>query len=152
MGSDAACRIFDRSIDVKLPLHGVDLVEPARLSAMIERHGERLLGRVFTEAERAYCEANARRRAEHYAGRFAAKEAVLKAIGTGWRAGIAWTDVAVTRSAGGAPGLRLCGEALRIADDLGVVSWRLSISHTPTMAMASVIGVGANIMAVSEDP
>ena len=135
---------------MNLPVHGVDLVEPARLAAMVERHGERLLRRVFTEAERAYCEANARRRAEHYAGRFAAKEAVLKAIGTGWRAGIAWTDVEVTRSTDGAPGLRLCGEAGRIADDLGVVSWRISISHTPTMAMASVIGVGANTMPLPE--
>lgn len=119
---------------------------------MIERHGEHLLARVFTEAERAYCDGSAKRRAEHYAARFAAKEAVLKAIGTGWRAGIAWTDVAVTRSISGAPGLRVCGEAGRIADDLGVASWRISISHTPTMAMASVIGLGPDMMAEPGNP
>jgi len=124
------------------PLHGVDLVEPERIASMIERHGERLLSRLFTDAERAYCEANAKRRMEHYAARFAAKEAVLKAIGTGWRGGIAWTDVEVTRSTSGAPGLRLCGETGRIADEIGIADWRISISHTPKMAIASVIGLG----------
>lgn len=127
-----------------LPIHGVDLVEPGRIAAMIERHGIRLLDRLFTSDEQAYCDTSRRRRMEHYAARFAAKEAVLKAIGTGWREGIAWTEIEVRRATSGQPTLAVCGEAGRIADELGVVGWRISLSHTPTMAIASVIGFGAN--------
>lgn len=106
---------------------------------MLSRHGERFLERVFTEAERAYADANPRRRAEHLAARFAAKEAVLKALGTGWRDGIAWTDVEVVREPSGRPGVRLHGRAAGIAAELGVSGWLLSLTHTGDTAAASAI-------------
>lgn len=119
--------------------HGIDLADTHRVAALIERHGERFLTRVFSAAERRYCEANAKRRMEHYAARFAAKEATLKAIGTGWTRGIAWTDVEVVRQPSGQPALRVHGKVAEIATQLGVTSWVISISHTETTAMASVI-------------
>lgn len=105
---------------------------------MIERHGERFLSRCFTDNERRYAEGS-RRRDEHFAARFAAKEAVLKALGTGWRSGIAWTDIEVAVEPSGQPGVRLAGEADRIAADLGAGRWRLSLSHAGGFAMASAI-------------
>jgi len=122
--------------------HGIDLVEVARVRGMLGDHGERFLARCFTEGERAYCAANPARMAEHLAGRFAAKEAVLKVLGTGWSGGIAWTDVEVVRESGGRPGVRLHGAAAAVAARLGIASVLLSISHTSTHAMASAIGVG----------
>lgn len=119
--------------------HGIDLADTARIAALIERHGERFLARVFSESERGYCEANPKRRMEHYAARFAAKEATLKAIGTGWTNGIAWTDVEVVRLPSGRPELRVHGKVATIAGRLGVRAWTISISHTETTAMASVI-------------
>ncbi len=119
--------------------HGIDLVEVARIAALLARHGEHFADRCFSAAERAYCDAQAKRRAEHYAARFAAKEAVLKALGTGWRHGIAWTDIEVTRRPSGEPGLKLCGQAKRIADDRQVTRWTISLTHTDATAMASVI-------------
>ncbi|NBC10632.1 MAG: holo-[acyl-carrier-protein] synthase [Planctomycetes bacterium] len=121
--------------------HGIDLVEVARVQAMLDDHGERFLTRCYTEGERAYCAANPSRMAEHLAGRFAAKEAVLKVLGTGWSGGIAWTDVEVVREASGKPGVRLAGEAAAVAAGLGITTILLSISHTSTHAMASAIGV-----------
>jgi len=118
--------------------HGVDLVEVRRIAEMIERHGERFLDRCFTENERRYAESS-RRRDEHLAARFAAKEAVLKALGAGWRNGITWTDVEVTVKPSGEPRVRLSGQAGRIAADLGAEQWRLSLSHTGGFALASVI-------------
>lgn len=122
--------------------HGIDITEVDRIAQMLERHGERFTRRVFTAAERRYCEANPRRRAEHYAARFAAKEAVLKAIGTGWRAGIAWTDIQVTRGDNGEPSLQICGQVRRIADIMGIDRWLVSLTHTATVAQASVIAIG----------
>lgn len=122
--------------------HGIDLTQTARIAQMIERHGDRFLQRVFTDAERAYCDASAKRRAEHYAARFAAKEAALKAIGTGWRNGIAWTDVEVLRAPSGAPSLKCWGKVAEIADEMGVTAWSVSISHTDAHAVASVIATG----------
>ena len=109
---------------------------------MIEAHGERFLRRCFTEAERAYAEDNPRRRLEHLAGRFAAKEAVLKVLGTGWSGGIAWTDAEVVREASGRPTVRLHGRCAEVAAERGIVEWWLSISHIETHAVASAIGVG----------
>ncbi|MEM7229520.1 MAG: holo-ACP synthase [Planctomycetota bacterium] len=123
--------------------HGVDLVEIARITAMLDRHAERFAERCFTVAERAYADAGKRRRSERYAGRFAAKEAVLKALGTGWSSGIAWTDVEVLRAPSGQPGVRLTGEAAAIAARRGIDHWLISLSHTDDLAMASVIGVGS---------
>jgi holo-[acyl-carrier protein] synthase len=120
--------------------HGIDIIETARISAMVDRHGQHFLDRVFTAAEQEYCRRNSRRFAEHLAGRFAAKEAVLKVLGTGWRGGIAWTDVEVVRLDSGQPAVRLSGECARIAAERGITRWHLSISHIPTHATASAIG------------
>ncbi len=138
---DAASRAGGAGVAL---VHGVDVVECARLARSVDRFGDRFLERVFTPGERAYASSSSKRRIEHLAARFAAKEAVLKAIGTGWRSGIAWTDVEVVREASGRPLVRVSGEAGRVASSLGVTGWALSLSHTPSVAMASVIGwVGA---------
>lgn len=123
-------------------VHGIDLVEIARIDRMLSEHGQRFLERCFTESERTYAEAGKRRRGERYAARFAAKEAALKALGTGWRDGISWQDVEVVREPSGRPRLRICGEAANVAESLGVRSWAVSLSHTDTHAIASVIGCG----------
>ncbi|MDX2132557.1 MAG: holo-ACP synthase [Planctomycetota bacterium] len=121
--------------------HGVDLVEIARIGAMLERHPDRFPERVFTAQER--CDAMPqRRRVEHLAGRFAAKEGVLKALGTGLTQGIAWTDVEVVRDGAGKPLVRLHGAAAAQAALQGVREILLSISHTKTHAIASAIAVG----------
>lgn len=120
-------------------LVGVDLAEVGRIGAMIDQHEGRFLSRCYTERERAYCDANPKRRAEHYAARFAAKEAALKALGTGWSGGIAWTDVEVVRPPDGAPSIKLGGQALRLATSLGVTGWRLSLTHGAGFAIASAV-------------
>jgi holo-[acyl-carrier protein] synthase len=122
--------------------HGIDLVEVSRIGEMMGRHPERFLERVFTEGEAAYCCGSAKRRDEHLAARFAAKEAVLKALGTGWSEGIAWTEVEVVRLATGEPTVQLSGRAAERAAAIGVRGWKISISHTGTHAMASVIALG----------
>jgi len=119
--------------------HGIDLVECSRLAEVVQRHGERFLKRVFTPGELAYCRGR-KREIEHLAGRFAAKEAVLKVLGTGWRGGIAWTDVEVANAPSGAPGVALSGRCREIADELGLSTILVSISHTATHAIASAIG------------
>ena len=121
---------------------GTDLVETARLRRMIDDHGERFLDRCFTPAERAYCDKSAKRRVEHLAGRFAAKEAVLKVLGTGWSGGIAWTDLEILPDAKGRPVLSVGGEAGRVAEALGIVRWHVSISHVETHATATAVGEG----------
>ena len=123
-------------------VHGIDLVEIARIDRMLREHGDRFVDRCFTETERLYAEAGSRRRGERYAARFAAKEAALKALGTGWRDGIAWQDVAIEREPSGQPRLRIYGEASKVAESLGVRCWLVSLSHTDTHAIASVIGCG----------
>jgi holo-[acyl-carrier protein] synthase len=138
MSSDDPQSVVGRSVIA----HGVDLVEVARIERMLGDHGERFLDRVFTAGEREYAAKSRLRQAEHLAGRFAIKEAVLKALGTGWSGGIAWTDIEVVRSAAGAPGVVLSGEAAAVAKRLGVTGWLVSISHTEVMAMGSVIALG----------
>jgi holo-[acyl-carrier protein] synthase len=122
--------------------HGIDLVEVARIRAMLYEHGQRFLDRCFTPAEQAY-KADSRRRIEHLAARFAAKEAVLKALGTGLTGGIAWTDIEVISTASGAPKLALRGSAQTAAASLGITSWVVSLTHTDSLAMASVIALGS---------
>lgn len=122
--------------------HGIDLIEVERIARMLSEHPERFRDRVFTPDEIAYCESSRKRAAEHFAARFAAKEAVLKALGTGWRDGIAWTDIEVRRDPAGAPSIRLSGEAQRVAESKGITGWLVSISHTASLAQASVIGTG----------
>src|SRR5688572_33512520 len=117
--------------------HGIDIVETARIKRSVEEHGQRFLDRVFTVAEQRYCAANVKRYYEHLAGRFAAKEAVLKVLGTGWRGGIAWTDIEILKEPSGQPKIALSGECARVADDLGIARWHVSISHIETHATAS---------------
>jgi len=107
---------------------------------MIQRHGKRFINRIFTTDEQAYAEKN-RNRVEKYAGRFAAKEAVLKLIGTGWRGKIAWTDIEVINNNSGQPQVTLDGEVKKIADKLGISQISISITHTANFAIASVVAM-----------
>lgn len=117
---------------------GVDLAEVARIRKSIERYGERFLRRVYTPAEIAYVEGK-KNRFERYAARFAAKEAGMKAIGTGWKNGVRWVDFEVINLGSGKPTLRLSGKAAELAGQLGVRSVALSLSHTEQLAIAEVI-------------
>ncbi len=120
--------------------HGIDLVENARIEDLVRRHGERFTRRVFTPAEIEYALA-ARNTIERLAGRFAAKEAVLKLIGTGWRGKIAWTDIEVVNDPMGRPCVHLTGEVLRITQQQGIGQVRVSITHTAQHAMASAVAL-----------
>ena len=117
---------------------GLDLVEVDRLGAAIARHGERFLRRVFTEGERVYCEAKSEP-AVFYAARFAAKEAVAKAFGTGIGADIGWLDIEVVRNSAGAPAVLLAGKGAELAALRGVDRVLLSMTHTSGLAAASVV-------------
>jgi holo-[acyl-carrier protein] synthase len=117
---------------------GVDLAEVTRIRASFERFGERFGNRVFTPAEIAYVERKANR-FERYAARFAAKEAGMKAIGTGWKHGVRWHDFEVSNLPSGKPTLRFHGVAAQIAERLKVRNVSLSMTHTAEMAMAQVI-------------
>jgi holo-[acyl-carrier protein] synthase len=117
---------------------GIDIAEVARVKAAIERHGETFLRRVYTAKEQEYCE-RFKNKYERYAGRFAAKEAAMKALGTGWSRGVRWVDVEVVRETGGRPTMKLAGEAAHIADRLKVKNIVLSITHTAEQAFAQVI-------------
>jgi holo-[acyl-carrier protein] synthase len=121
--------------------HGIVIVETARIRRMHEEHGQRFLDRCYTPAEQTYCARNTKRYFEHLAGRFAAKEAVLKVLGTGWRGGIAWTDIEILPEPSGQPKITLSGECLRIASEQGIARWHVSISHIETHATASAIGL-----------
>lgn len=121
--------------------HGIDIVETQRIRNMLDEHGRRFLDRVFTQAEQEYCARNHKRYIERLSGRFAAKEAVLKVLGTGWRGGIAWTDIDIRSEPSGQPRVVLSGECLRIAGRLGIEHWHVSISHIETHATASAIGL-----------
>jgi len=117
---------------------GIDITEVPRIAAAIERHGERFLQRVFTAAEIRYCESK-KNKVERYAARFAAKEAAMKAIGTGWRQGVAWKDIEVGREPGGRPTVVFTGKVKQHADRLGAKRASLSLTHTAETAMAQVI-------------
>ena len=120
---------------------GIDVAEVKRIREVFESQGERFVRRVYTEAEAAYCE-QFKNKYERYAGRFAAKEAAMKALGTGWSGGVRWVDVEVMRQRGGRPTLVLHGEARKIADRLGVKHIAISITHTAEQAFAQVIFEG----------
>ena len=121
--------------------HGIDLVEVERIRDAVERHGERFLRRIYTTGEQAQA-GDGPLRVQFFAGRFAAKEAVMKALGTGWARGVAWTDIDVRRLASGKPELTLTGRCLEIAGGLGVERWEISITHTAGHAAASVVAFG----------
>jgi len=117
---------------------GVDIAEVARIRTAVERFGERFLKRVFTQEEIRYCTSKINTD-ERLAARFAAKEAAMKAIGTGLRRGVTWQDVEVVRQLGGRPGLRLTGKAQEFAAALGCTRIHLSLSHTEDLSIAHVI-------------
>lgn len=117
---------------------GVDIAEIDRIEAAIRRHGQAFLERVFTPTEISYCEGH-RNKFERYAARFAAKEAAMKALGTGWRKGVRWRDIEVKNQAGGKPTISLAGAAGEHAARLGATRFSLSITHSGNMAFAEVI-------------
>jgi len=125
---------------MEIVAHGIDLVDCPRIEAMVERHGKRFIERVFTASEQAYAEAN-KNGIEKLAGRFAAKEAVLKLMGTGWRGKIAWTDVEVINNISGQPEVTLSGEVEKIAGKLGIKHISVSITHTANFAIASAVAL-----------
>jgi holo-[acyl-carrier protein] synthase len=122
---------------------GLDLTRIERFAEAETRRGERMLERLFTPAERAYCERRALRRHTHYAGRFAVKEAVMKALGTGWTRGVRWCDLEVLRAPGGPPELVLHGETARIAVARGIARWHVTITHDAGIAAAVVVAESA---------
>src|SRR5450631_2015932 len=117
---------------------GIDIAEVPRIRSVIEAQRERFLRRVYTAEEVAYCE-RFKNKYERYAGRFAAKEAAMKALGTGWSRGVRWVDVEVVREKGGKPTMKLAGEASHVAERMGVKNIALSITHTADQAFAQVI-------------
>ena len=125
---------------MEIVAHGIDLVDCPRIEEMVKRHGERFIKRVFTTAEQAYADAN-KDRIEKLAGRFAAKEAVLKLMGTGWRGKIAWTDIEVVNNAAGQPEVTLFGEVKKLAEGLGIEHVSVSITHTANFVIASAVAI-----------
>ncbi len=125
---------------MEIVAHGIDLVDFPRIEDMAKRHGPRFLDRVFTASEQAYAEAN-KNRMEKLAGRFAAKEAILKLMGTGWRGKIAWTDIEIINNLSGQPEVNLSGEVEKIAERLGIKHISVSITHTANFAIASAVAL-----------
>ena len=122
---------------------GTDIIECLRIAQMIERHGEQFINRVFTDYEVEYCRAR-KAATQHYAGRWAAKEAVLKALGTGWVRGITWRDVEVRNHADGKPTIALAGGAREACEKRGIAEMQISISHCRNYATAFAIALGAS--------
>jgi len=123
---------------------GVDLAEVERIQKALEdpRIGKRFRDRVFTPKEIQYCEKKRRGRYESYAGRFAAKEAVMKALGRGWGAKVAWLDIEVARARSGKPEIVLHDKTAHLAEELGIRRWALSITHTAELGLAYVVAEG----------
>jgi holo-[acyl-carrier protein] synthase len=117
---------------------GIDIAEVRRIRQSIERFGQRFLQRIYTPGEMRYCDSKANRY-ERYAARFAAKEAAMKALGTGWNHGVRWCDCEVVRMPGGRPTIAFHGKAAEFATRLGAKNVALSISHTTEQAIAQVI-------------
>ena len=120
---------------------GTDIVECLRIAQMIERHGELFITRVYTDHEIEYCSAR-KAATQHYAGRWAAKEAVLKALGTGWRRGISWRDIEIRNDRKGAPTVKLRGGALDVMTAAHIAHFHVSISHCRSFAVAYVVAEG----------
>ena len=120
---------------------GTDIVECLRIANMIEKHEDVFIQRVYTPGEIEYC-GQRKSATQHYAGRWAAKEAILKAIGTGWAKGIQWTDIEVVNEMGGKPFVRLSGQAKEICDSMGIHEILISISHCRSFATAFATAVG----------
>lgn len=120
---------------------GTDITECLRIARMIERHGELFIGRVYTPEEIKYCQ-NRKQSTQHYTGRWAAKEAILKALGTGWRKGISWRDIEVRNEPGGKPVVAVRGGVKEVVERLGVAEIHVTISHCHTHATATAIALG----------
>lgn len=120
---------------------GTDIIEVERIGRMIERHGDLFLTRVYTAGEIEYCSPR-KARAQHYAGRWAAKEAVLKTLGTGWARGIQWTDIELMNEYGGKPKIVLHNRAAEVAQERGITEIQISISHCHNYAVAFATAVG----------
>jgi holo-[acyl-carrier protein] synthase len=123
---------------------GTDIVECPRIGRMIEEHGELFLGRVYTAREIRYCQAR-KNAMEHFAGRWAAKEAILKCLGTGWRKGLCWTDLEIRNDFQGAPKVFLCGAAREQAQQMRISDILLSISHCRVYATATALAIGTGL-------
>ena len=119
--------------------HGVDIASIPRIKQSLDKFGDRFLERCFTQKERDYAESH-KDPVTRLTGRFAAKEAVFKALGTGWKTGISWTDIEILPLPTGEPTITLHGQAVHAAADRGINRWMISISHTGDYAVASVIG------------
>jgi len=119
---------------------GTDIVECLRIGRMIERHGEVFLTRVYTEREIRYCQER-KHAIEHFAGRWAAKEAILKCLGSGWRRGLCWTDMEVRNDPAGKPCVLMCGAAKDLAQNLRIADILLSISHCRAYATAYAVAL-----------
>jgi holo-[acyl-carrier protein] synthase len=120
---------------------GTDIVECLRIAQMIERHGELFITRVYTQHEFEYCSSR-KAATQHYAGRWAAKEAVLKAMGTGWARGIRWRDIEVRNDESGRPRIALGGGARDVCEQIGVAEMLISISHCRSHATAFAVAMG----------
>ena len=120
---------------------GTDITECLRIAKMVERHADLFLNRVYTPKEIRYCQSR-KQSTEHFTGRWAAKEAILKALGTGWRRGIAWRDVEILNQADGRPVVYLHGGVRSIVEQLGISSLQVSISHCHTHAIALAVATG----------
>lgn len=123
---------------------GTDIVECLRIAQMIERHAHLFLNRVFTDKEIEYC-SSSKAATQHYAGRWAAKEAVLKALGTGWSRGISWRDIEVRNDHRGRPSVAFGGGARETCEQLGITEMHLSISHCRTFATATAVACGLDL-------
>ncbi len=119
---------------------GTDIVECLRIANMIEKHQDVFIGRVYTSGEIEYCSGR-KSATQHYAGRWAAKEAILKAMGTGWSNGIQWTDIEIANQMGGKPFVKLAGAAKEIAESRGISEILISISHCRLFATAFATAV-----------
>ena len=129
-------RIFMKVLGI-----GTDIIECLRIAQMIERHGELFINRVYTPYEIRYCSSR-KQATQHYAGRWAAKEAILKALGTGWRRGISWRDIEVRNDSQGKPVVGLRGGARDLVEQLGIREMLVSISHCRSHAMAYALAMG----------
>lgn len=122
---------------------GTDIIECLRIAQMIERHGDLFINRVYTAYEIQYCQTR-KQSTQHYAGRWAAKEAILKALGTGWRKGISLRDIEVRNEPGGRPVVALRGGARDVVEQLGITEMLISISHCRSHATAYALAQGAD--------
>jgi holo-[acyl-carrier protein] synthase len=123
---------------------GTDIIECLRIGRMIERHGELFINRVYTPLEIRYCQSR-KQATQHFAGRWAAKEAILKALGTGWRKGISWRDIEVRNDRSGRPVVGLRGGARDIVEQRGIREMLVSISHCRSHATAYALALGNEV-------